>query len=235
MQDSSRTLSFPSPFLPEELWILGAGRFGYMAAQRLSQRHPDASFKVIDVRREKLDRIQKELGFAVYQEDAISFLAKAYLPKDVWVIPAVPLHVAFRWLLARLEGMGEIHALPVPETVDRQVPNPIRTETGTVYTSFATFICPDACSEPEQLCTSTGKLRPDNLFELLNRIEIMSAGVVVVRSLQLAPGVGGYQGGYLENILHGLSKEAGSYLVATSCRCHGVVDMLNWTPRYPRY
>jgi hypothetical protein len=55
--------------------------------------------------------------------------------------------------------------------------------------------------------------------------------VVVVRSWQLAPGVGGYPAKYLEERLHEVSRRAGTYLVATSCRCHGVIDLLSWTPK----
>lgn len=232
MKDSSQQPSRPDPFPPRKFWILGAGRFGYMAAQRLGRRHPDSSFTVIDTREEKLTRIREELGFTVHTENALSFLTKTALPEDVWIVPAVPIHVAFQWFIARLRAVGqEVHILSVPEAVDQQIPNPYRAPGGTVYSSFATFLCPDNCSEPEGICTSTGKPRLGNLFEHLSRIELPGIKVVVVRSRQLAPGVGGYPGGYLENKLSELSQSAGTYLVATSCRCHGVLDVLSWTPR----
>lgn len=229
MQDSSRQLSLSGLVPPREIRILGAGRFGYMAAQRLSRRYPDTSFLVIDIREDKLSRIRNELGVSVRLEDAITFLAKAPLPDDVWIVPAVPVHVAYQWLLARLGGVGKVHALPVPEIVDRQTPNPYRAASGTVYTSFAAFLCPDACNEPEKICTFTGKARQGNLFEQLSRMKVPGLGIVVVRSRQLAPGVGGYTGSYLESKLYDISQRAGAYLVATSCRCHGVMDVLEWT------
>ena len=232
MKDSSSPLLLPAPYPPREIWILGAGRFGQLAAHRLSRRHPNASFTVIDVREEKLNRIREELGFAVHAKEVIPFLlARASLPDDVWIIPAVPIHVAYQWLLARLSTKGQAHSLHVPEAVDRQVPNPYRVPSGTVYSSFATFICPDGCNEPEEMCTSTGKPRLGNLFEHLNRIELPSVGVVVVRSWQLAPGVGGYPGNYLESRLDDISQREGTYLVATSCRCHGVIDLLEWSSK----
>lgn len=215
---------------PQKLWILGAGRFGTIAAKRLSQRFPDSSFTLVDARPDKLKRFENEPGFSVRTEDAIGFLSKASFSKDVWIVPAVPVHVVFEWFCARLGEIGRVQRLKVPEVVDAQVPNPYRAQTGTLYTSFATFLCPDNCPEPEKVCTSTGRARQGNLFEHLGRIELAGAGLVIVRSLQLAPGVGGYRGDYIEEKLLDISRRPGSYLVATSCRCHGVIDFLRWDP-----
>jgi hypothetical protein len=123
--------------------------------------------------------------------------------------------------------------VPVPECVDDRVPNPYRTPAGTVYASFATFLCPDACNEPDEICTSTGKARPGNLFEELSRIEAPGFRTEVIRSWQLAPGVGGYPASSLESAFLRIAGKSGGYLVATSCRCHGVIDALQWNGAEP--
>jgi hypothetical protein len=213
---------------PEKMWILGAGRFGTIAAQRLSRRYPRASFLVVDTMEEKLAEVHEKLELPIHMEDAVSFLGNHPPSDDVWVISAVPVHVAFLWLLSRLNHFGKAYSIPVPNEVDPQVPNPYRVPLGTVYTSFATFQCPDTCNEPDEICTYTKKPRLGNLFERLTQISVSEVRVVVVRSWQLAPGVGGYTGGQLKNALEEIQEDSGTYLVATSCRCHGVIDGLRW-------
>lgn len=224
--------SAPFPLPSAELWILGAGRFGRLAARRLARRFPHVALTVVDLRPEKLDCIREELGgrIALREQDALSFLTEIEHMKDNWIIPAVPVHVAFQWLLNRLRQIGYAEGIPVPEPVDYQVPNPYRVASGTVYTSYATFRCPDNCSEPHETCTFTGKPRPGNLFEQLEKIHVPGIEVAVLRSRQLAPGVGGYPGEDLFQMLHGVVQRAGTHLIATSCRCHGVLDAFHWSP-----
>ncbi|HIJ69047.1 MAG TPA: hypothetical protein HPP57_06055, partial [Deltaproteobacteria bacterium] len=112
--------------------------------------------------------------------------------------------------------------------VDSKLPNPIRVPSGTLYASFATFLCPDYCSEPEEICTHTGKERPGNLYEVFGGVLASGFDVAVLRSWQLAPGVGGYPGRSLRQLLAGIGSKPGRYLIATSCRCHGVMDALEW-------
>jgi len=183
---------------------------------------------VVDRRDQKLDRIRKEMGVETHDADAVSFVALNTPSDAVWLIPAVPVHLAFQWLLVQLNVGGEARPIPVPAAVDAMVPNPYRMAGGTLYASFATFLCPDACSEPDEMCTHTKKPRPGNLFEVLSHILVPGFQVTVARSLQLAPGVGGYTAGYIRNVLEGIKTRPGAHLIATSCRCHGVIDALEW-------
>jgi hypothetical protein len=231
MKAINYTSSSSEPPPPQKMYILGAGKFGQLAAERLSKRYPQASLLVIDSRMEKLDSIRDDFSLPTRQEDAISFITANDIPDDVWIIPAVPVHVGFQWILYGLKRIGEADMIPVPDIVDHQVPNPYRVPTGTVYTSFATFICPDACNEPDEICTYTRKARAENLFDRLSRIEVPGFDVMVLRSRQLAPGVGGYPAGYLKTNLELITRREGSYIIATSCRCHGVIDSLRWTFR----
>ena len=117
------------------------------------------------------------------------------------MVPSVPVHVAFEWVLNELGRPGTSRRLPVPEEVGSQVPNPLRAPSGALYASFATFVCPDYCSEPDEICTHTGKERPGNLYDFLGGVDVPGFDVLVLRSWQLAPGVGGYPGRSLRNSL----------------------------------
>ena len=214
---------------PGAVWILGAGRFGRLAAERLKKRHPQADLLVVDRRAEKLEPLRGDPALSTHAGEAVSFLADEPFPGDVWIVPAIPVHVAYQWIMLELGRRGRVSGEPVPEAVDALVPNPLR-RGGTLYASYATFICPDACSEPEEVCTHTGGPRRGNLFECFGRIALPGCHMVVVRSRQLAPGVGGYPGWTLREAFEEVASSPGSHLVATSCRCHGVIDGLSWGP-----
>lgn len=220
------------PFPPERIWILGAGRFGTLAAERLNHRFTQARLLVVDVREDRLERLHQKLALAVHVEDSVSFLIRSEPADDQWIIPAVPIHVAFQWLLRLLNEEGKVQRLPVPLEVDGQVPNPYRMPGGTLYASYATFRCPDFCSEPDEMCTYTQKPRTGRLYETLSHIAVDGYGVEVIRSWQLAPGVGGYPAKSLRNGLEKIRRRGfGTFLVATSCLCHGVIDALRWEGR----
>jgi hypothetical protein len=219
--------TYPDSFSPKEIWVLGAGRFGRLAVQRLGKKYSDAHLTVIDVREDELLPLRDEFHVSTCTEDAISRLSRSSFSDEAWIVPAVPVHVAFLWLLGELGKIGRAERLPVPSTVDARVPNPFRLD-GTLYASFATFICPDSCNEPDNICTHTRKPRPGNLFELLAGIGSPGFEARVLRSLQLAPGVGGYQGCRLRELFDDVAGKPGKYLISTSCRCHGVIDALDW-------
>jgi hypothetical protein len=222
---------FPDIFPPREIRVLGAGRFGRLAAERLRRRFPDALLSITERDAAKIDAVARDLGIPVEVEDSVRSISRVPPADDLWLIPAVPVHLGFEWALNRLGRVADVHRLAVPGEVDLKVPNPIRAPAGTLYASFATFICPDFCSEPEEICTHTGKGRPGNLHEVFGALLVPEFDVLVLRSWQLAPGVGGYPGRSLNRLLAAIGSKPGGYLVATSCRCHGVMDALEWKPR----
>jgi hypothetical protein len=112
--------------------------------------------------------------------------------------------------------------------MDDLVPNPMRDPSGQIYVSHADFICPDDCAEPAAICTVTGKKRQADMFDLLGRIRISGFSSRVVRSYQLAPGVGGYRPRQLFDILKQVEKTQKNYLLSTACRCHGVITGLGY-------
>ncbi len=215
-------------FPPRRIRVLGAGRFGRLAAERLKRRFPDASLTITDREKARVEEIAADLGIKGEVEECLRSISRLELDDDLWVVPAVPVHVGFEWVVNELTRGAEVIRLPVPREVDSMVPNPIRAPNGTLYSSFATFICPDYCSEPEEICTHTGKERPGNLYEVFGEVPAPGFDVEVLRSWQLAPGVGGYPGRSLKDLLAGIVLKPGGYLIATSCRCHGVMNALEW-------
>jgi hypothetical protein len=56
--------------------------------------------------------------------------------------------------------------------------------------------------------------------------------VYVIRSHQLAPGLGGYKVADLARMAEKLtSDDKGQWLLGTSCRCHGILTAMEIVPR----
>jgi len=92
--------------------ILGAGKFGRLALERLKQQDDTATFVVVDQAPQALAAARASAASRVQwvEAEAITFLIenlKGAAPWD-WLIPMVPSHVAFNWLrqgpLARSGG-----------------------------------------------------------------------------------------------------------------------------------
>ncbi len=213
----------------ESFWILGAGRFGSLALARILQLKKDSQVLIVDRDRRSLRELG-EKGVEIIEQDAIDFLLERSGQGPEWVVPAIPIHVAFAWLCRRLGREGRVKPLPVPSIVDHQVPNPMREEANVLYASIATFRCPDNCDEPVDCCTVTGEPRLANLFDVFRRIEIEGYLIQVIRSHQLVPGVGGYQLSILWRLLEEVRSRERDVLIATACRCHGVINALRWQP-----
>lgn len=211
----------------ESFWILGAGHFGSLAAKRILQRERDCNLLVVDWDAKQLDEL-KDKSLKVIKQEAIDFLSACDGRGHEWIVPAIPEHVAFTWLCKQLRKDGKVTPLAAPSLFDQQIPNPVRTEEGVLYTSFATFRCPDDCEEPAETCSVTREGRKANLFELIQKIEVPGYQTLVVRSHQLAPGVGGYQLSTLWRLLEAARSSDKNILVATACRCHGVINGLRF-------
>jgi hypothetical protein len=214
----------------ESFWILGAGHFGSLAAKRILRRKRKCSLLVVDHREEALDGL-RDRPLKIIKQDAVNFLSSHNGKGNEWIIPAIPQHVAFSWLCQQLNKEGKVAPLPAPKVLEEHIPNPMRGKGGVLYTSFATFRCPDDCDEPEGMCRVTRKGREVNLYELIQRIELHDYKTLVVRSHQLTPGVGGYQLSTLWRLLREAKSFDKKILVATACRCHGVINALRFNPK----
>jgi hypothetical protein len=142
-----------------------------------------------------------------------------------WVIPTVPIHLVYHWLVRALEKKCKVERLMVPEEI--RFPGEQRLTAWEVYSSLADFICPADCPGPMGgQCHLTGQRQGRPLYRVLADIRSGQFISRVVRSRQLAPGVGGIRCADL----HGLPDEVVSVrlpvLLSTASHCHGVTAAL---------
>jgi hypothetical protein len=214
------------PFPRETLIIIGSGSFGSRAAEILSAAGGYAPILLVDRDAQRLGAVAVE-GIIKIHKESTDFLAETfpYLHPSSMIVPAVPLHLALEFL--KISKGIEMRSIPVPEGMQGSLPFVWNGEKGTLLLSYADFRCPEHCSEPEDCCTVTGVKRELPLYRLLaERIPLDYRGHIL-RSRQLAPGVGGYRVEdllFLENLVR---KEGGKWLVGTACRCHGVLSAVH--------
>ena len=141
------------------------------------------------------------------------------------IIPAVPFHLAFEWLMAMIQKDHQIHRFDIPPEIILKLPHPSQSSNNETICSYADFICPEDCIEPERVCTITGEPRGTPLFELIARIRSEGFQTRVIRSRQIGPGIGGYPVREIwdlkERIVQG---KVGKWLIGTACRCHGILS-----------
>ena len=144
-----------------------------------------------------------------------------------YIIPAVPFHLAYEYLLFKLKPFGASRG-EIPPLAG--LPNPAKGKTGDLYTSLADFVCPDDCLEPPRYCTVTRRKRGSPLYRRLMNLS-GSFESRVIRSQQLGPGVGGFRLQELLALGEDLQGRRGSgrlILISTACRCHGVTSALRF-------
>ena len=208
--------------------ILGAGKFGLLALRRLAEQDRGARFLVIDRRASALAEARTlEVGAELLADESIPYLAAHLGPEPPWdwLIPMVPVHVAYGWLLeGPLAGKGW-EPVDVPQDLEDLAALATRGLTGELYLSRARLLCPDDCDEP-LVCPATGEERQKPLFLKLAEASRPGLPILVVASRQLAPGVGGYSPLQLVELAETVAEASGPVLVATACCCHGVVHGL---------
>jgi hypothetical protein len=207
--------------------ILGGGKFGRLAVERLTRQDAAASLLIVDRDPAPLAVIKGGPGAQQVEAGAITFLVQHLIGNGRWdwIIPMVPLHVAYHWLVqGPLAGSGWQPAA-VPEALGLMVPEARRGPAGELYLSRAQHLCPDDCAEPT-VCPITGEARDLPLHRELAALNLPGYQVRVITSQQLAPGVGGYPPGRLLDLVRNLDALTGTVLSATACRCHGVVHGL---------
>lgn len=200
--------------------IAGFGRFGRLALARLGKSFPDSYVEVLEQDSTRI--VEGCSGRVVFRNvDAVSFLAESSgRDDDEVIVPMVPFHLAGAYILKKSPECREI---PIPSDLSSKVPNPFPLDRSNLCCSRADFICPDDCPEGD-LCTVTGEPR-EPLYALLEQTESPGFTVLVQRSFQILPGVGGYSLGELRRLHQRI--RAGKYLVATSCKCHAIVTAID--------
>ncbi len=207
--------------------IIGCGRFGSRAANKLFQKDPHSRIIVVDTNKRAFQKIAR-LPIETAISDGIFYLSQFLSEgrKADYIIPAAPLHLAFEFILAQFKPLGAKRKKIPPLS---RLPNPMMGKTGDLYTSLSDFLCSDDCPEPARYCMATGKRRPTPLYKILNDLK-GNFESKVVRSLQLGPGVGGFRPKALLNLPEEIKKKIYSgqtILISTASRCHGVTSALS--------
>ena len=206
--------------------ILGAGKFGRLALNRLTRQDAAASFLVVD-RDPAALKGDEGAGWTRVASEAAAFLAQQVRDDGRWdwIIPMVPVHVAFHWLMAGPLAGSAWQPVAAPEALAGLIPGSRRGPQGELYLSRARHLCPDDCAEPE-VCPITGESRDLPLHQELASLHLAGYEIRVIASRQLAPGVGGYSPHRLLDLARDMGALKGNVLIATACRCHGVIHGL---------
>jgi hypothetical protein len=213
---------------PLSYLIIGCGRFGSRAAEKLFQKDPHSRIIVVDNNKKALQKVSR-LPIQIAVCDGIIYL-KQFLSegrKTDYIIPAVPLHLVFEFILSHLKPLGGKRT-KVPTL--SELPNSVVGKTGDLYTSLSDFLCSEDCPEPSRYCMATGKRREKPLYQILKDLKGRFESRVI-RSQQLAPGVGGFQQKVLLDLVEDIKKKKKSgelILISTASRCHGVTSALSF-------
>jgi hypothetical protein len=207
--------------------IVGCGRFGRRAVEKLLKKDSRSKIIVVDKDEQTIENIL-HLPVETAVSDGLLFLDKFLSEgqKAGYIIPAVPFHLAFEFILSQLKPLGAKRR-KIPDLTE--LPNPMKGKSGDLYTSFADFLCPEDCSEPLH-CSVTGEHRPKPLFRKLMNLSGPFESKVI-HSIQLGPGVGGFRFERLLNLTNELKKKKDRkqlVLISTACRCHGVTSALSF-------
>jgi hypothetical protein len=207
------------------LWIIGGGKFGLRAAKSLSEKHALNSLTIVEKDKTVCRQLDR-LGFEAVCTDGIQYLERNLTDAQYpdWIVPAIPLHVAYEWIRIKLSKTHTVQKIAAPNDLVRTLPHPIKAGTGQLFISIADFKCPEDCPEPDEICTYTGEPRLMILHEFLRSIQRKDIKTVVIRSHQLAPGVGGYRPAALFEALNQTQASPLPVLLCTACKCHGVMD-----------
>lgn len=213
-------------------WIIGGGHFGRRSAHSIRNQEYDSEILLIDKQSSICNHLERK-GFETVCMEGVRYL-ETHLITDHhpdWIIPAIPVHVAYEWIKSRLVRQYHLKPVPLPSPLKAILPNPFQTKSDQLYISNADFICPENCSEPDEICTYTGKPRPRNLNDYLKNLQYKNFKPVVIYSQQLLPGVGGYTPKALHSALKEIETSPGQILLGTACRCHGVLDAFQLSPK----
>ena len=210
----------------KQVWVLGAGNFGLKAVGRLERLYPAAKVTAVDQKSDIAGLGAADGQVTYFRGDAVEFLEKELKQKGGpdWIVPAVPFHVACKWIKRRLSSLGPVTDMELPLELVDLLPNTLQGKNGELYSSIADFKCPDNCNEPSGRCRVTKKERPFLMYERLASIDLKPFRSVVVKSRQLCPGAGGYKPADLFRALEAVQQYRGPVLLSTACKCHAVLN-----------
>jgi predicted NAD/FAD-dependent oxidoreductase len=89
----------------QNFWIIGGGKFGLRAARVLRKADSSNQLKIVEKRRAVCRQLNR-VGFETVCTDGIRYLERNLVDPNFpdWIIPAIPVHVAYEWLRAKLSA-----------------------------------------------------------------------------------------------------------------------------------
>lgn len=209
----------------KDIWIIGAGRFGIKAVSAMKKRHPESPITVVDHCPKACEAITGP-GVTTVCMDGVSYLHQFLTEIDppCWIVPVIPVHLTYEWIRLRLMPDISVVSVDIPEHIRKSLPNVFSGNPGEIFVSNASFVCPENCSEPQDICTHTRMPRKQSLYQAISALSCDGFLNLVIQSEQLAPGIGGIRPGALFNTLIAAHQYPESILLSTACRCHGVVQ-----------
>ena len=200
--------------------IIGAGRAGQRAVEILLGLGFDRIL-VVDPDPGRLGGIAPAVR--TIQGEGVRWLAQDREEErgGEWIVPTLPLHLVHEWLLARLGPLAQRVAVPFQAV--EGLPGAGRTTDGGFVLSKAQGLCPPDCDERKGCVWSpAGSATLPEMLEQRAR----DWPLETIRSRPLAPGLGGYPRSKLDRLLRRIESRQGRVMVATACRCHGVIHAL---------
>lgn len=215
----------------KKIWIIGAGRFGKKAVSACKKRYPEAAITLVDHCPKACEAIAEQ-DLTVVCMDGVSFLNQFLTEADppCWIVPVIPVHLAYAWVRLRLLPAFSVIPVEIPENVCKSLPNLHTGQPGEIFVSNASFVCPENCAEPQDICTYTRLPRKQSMYQAISALSCDGFLNHVLQSEQLAPGIGGFTPEALFNTLSAVRQYPESILLSTACRCHGVVQAFRKTP-----
>lgn len=183
---------------------------------------------IIDHSPEALDQKEPLPGIRVLA-DGPKFLTKYqdWIKDEDWVIPALPIHLAWKWLDLNLKTTHRPDAVSPPREFGSGLPYSEFLGKG-LFVSYASFVCPENCPSPVRHCFKTKEKRGVPLWKFITDRRCQYGTLGVIESRQLGPGVGGFPFKELRRIRTEALMGHPPFFVATACRCHGVIHGLTW-------
>jgi hypothetical protein len=213
-----------------QVFIVGFGKFGKKALTQWVRRREQAQVWIIDSRPEALTALGTgPLPGIRILADGPQFLSdyQQWIKDEDWVIPALPVHLAWKWLDLNIETRRRYRTVLPPRSLGFGLPFS-RTDRKGLYLSYADFLCPDNCPAPIRSCFITKEKRAVPLWKFISNQRCPKGTLEVIESRQLGPGVGGYAFKELRRIRDLAKTARPPFFVATACRCHGVIHGLTW-------
>jgi hypothetical protein len=207
------------------VWIIGGGTFGRRAAETIGSADSDADILIVEKDPSRC-RALKNRGLHAIEADGIAFLkSRLVVPLQTqWIVAAAPIHVAYEWVRVCLSDRAGVEPVALPAEITDLLPNAMPGAQGQWYATNADFICPPDCSESGRICSFTGRRRPRSMHAFIRRQPAPGVKILVVRSYQLAAGVGGLRPQDLLQTLRQVESSRTPVLLATACKCHAVLN-----------